>query len=183
MEQQAQHGQQLAHEQHAQAGRPVALAGAAARETIGPGKPVGLFKPCSPTRTLVPAREPAGRSGPLPAARQVYLRGSPSLPGMAFRIDRDPGSAGPRPCDGCGAPITAGARPVFLADLPSVLRTSYAGLRFHDRDCLRERARRDYVALGQMKSLNRTAWEQHATSNEERMLTLKALVDWAERAR
>ncbi len=99
---------------------------------------------------------------------------------MEFQALRSPIPAASVVCAGCGLPIQRRATAYQITGLPTILRTTMGDSRYHGLECLRNDARRRYRAQLEFKSNNRFGWDAHAATNDERLLTLKLLSEWAE---
>ena len=84
-------------------------------------------------------------------------------------------------CAGCGAKMPPGTSAIGLSRLPTMLQGTFATFRFDRIDCARTRVRAEYRALVTLRSTNPTGWNAHATTNQERLLTLRSLADWLDR--
>jgi hypothetical protein len=102
---------------------------------------------------------------------------------MEFQATRTPIPAEGVVCAGCGEPIHRKSLVYELTGLPSILRTAMGDSRYHGIECLRNDARRRYRTQLEFKSSNRFGWNAHAGTNDERLLTLKLLSEWAEARR
>jgi hypothetical protein len=102
---------------------------------------------------------------------------------MEFQAARTPIPAEGVICPGCGEPIHRRSMGFQLLGLPSILRSTMGEARYHGIECLRHDARRRYRAQLEFKSKNRFGWNTHAATNDERLLTLKLLSEWAEARR
>ncbi len=81
-------------------------------------------------------------------------------------------------CAGCGAAMPPGTPALGLSHLPTMLQSTFATARFDRIDCARTRVRGEYRGLVTLRSTNPTGWSAHATTNQERLLTLRSLADW-----
>jgi hypothetical protein len=86
-------------------------------------------------------------------------------------------------CPGCKLVIPPGTEAVRWVELPMILRSTMSGATYHSAECARLDVRERYHAQVESKSTNRTGWDAHASSNEERLMTLKLFYDWAEHRR
>lgn len=100
---------------------------------------------------------------------------------MEPRLEPETVTGATVPCAACGTAMPPGRTALKLSDLPTVLRASVGGYRFDRLDCARARIRDDYRSLVRLRTTNESGWNAHATTNQERMLTLKTLADWLER--
>ncbi len=84
-------------------------------------------------------------------------------------------------CAGCGQRIPPGAPALGLSRLPTILQGTFGAYRFDRIECARARVREEYRELVTLRSTNPSGWNAHATTNQERMLTLKSLAERLER--
>ncbi|MFZ1023897.1 MAG: hypothetical protein WAN87_07165 [Thermoplasmata archaeon] len=102
---------------------------------------------------------------------------------MEFQATHAPIPAEGVICPGCGESLHRRSLAFQLTGLPSILRSTMGEARYHGIECLRIDARRRYRAQLEFKSNNRFGWQVHAATNDERLLTLKLLSEWAEARR
>lgn len=106
----------------------------------------------------------------------------PAPGAMDVQVERHRVEGAPVSCDACGGRMVPGATALRLTGLPAVLRSTVGAYRFDRIECARARVRQDYHDLVGLRSTNQSGWNAHAATNQERLLTLRSLVERLERS-